>query len=106
VLEVVQAHPDLVDDPRLPGPELLALPEARALPEEGPPHLGRLRGRQVLELEAEEEGLDPPKPLEDRPASGLRRMGREDELDVQRSEEGTCRPCVESTVLQAAKGRL
>ena len=81
LLEEPQPLPDLVDDPRPLGADLVRLPEQRDLLGEPVLEPLPLREGRALVVEAGQERGDPPVGLEDGAARCLGRVGREDELD-------------------------
>ena len=81
LLEEPEPLPDLVDDARPLGADLVGLPEQRDLLREAVLQPPSLRERRSLVIEAGQERRDPAMRLEDGAARGLCRMGGEDELD-------------------------
>ncbi len=81
VLEEPERLPDLVDDARAVGPDLVRLPEDGDLLRERRLPLAALRRRQADVVELVEELGDPTMLLEDRARQRLGRVRRENELD-------------------------
>ena len=81
LLEEPEPLPDLVDDPRALGADLVRLPEQRDLLGEAVLQAPPLRERCGLVVESRQERGNPAVRLEHGPARCLRRMRGEDELD-------------------------
>ncbi len=101
LLEEPEPLPDLVDDPRPLGADLVGLPEQRDLLGEAVLEPSPLRERRGLVVEAGEERCDAAVRLENGAARGLCRMRGEDELD---SEPLAC--CLHLCLVDAAAVEL
>jgi hypothetical protein len=81
LLEEPQTLPDLVDDPRAPGADLVRLPQKRDLLRKPVLDAPALRGRRALVVEARKERGHPTMRLEHRAAGRFGGMSGEDQLD-------------------------